>query len=92
MNDFFVSFQAYRRNYLYWVGSFVIVCSCGLVGIKEAILSKLNESMEKDVDKVDKIIITSLTILDPLTAVQLTDNYTNDVLRIEDEGNSAIEQ
>lgn len=48
--------------------------------------------MEKDVDKVDKIIITSLTILDPLTAVQLTDNYTNDVLRIEDEGNSAEEQ
>ena len=48
--------------------------------------------MEKDVDKVDKIIITSLTILDPLTAVQLTDNYTNDVLRIEDESKSATEQ
>lgn len=88
MNDFFISFQAYRRNYLYWVGSFVVVCSCGLVGIKEAILNKLNESIEKDVDKVDKIIITSLTILDPLTAVQLSDNYEN-VLRIEDEGNNA---
>ena len=91
MNDFFVSFQAYRRNYLYWVGSFVVVCSCGLVGIKEAILNKLNESIEKDVDKVDKIIITSLTVLDPLSAVQLTDNYTNDVIRIDD-GDSAEEQ
>lgn len=91
MNDFFVSFQAYRRNYLYWVGSFVVVCSCGLIGIKEAILNKLNESMEKDVDKVDKIIITSLTILDPLTAVQLTDGFANDIIRIED-GNSAEEQ
>ena len=90
MNDFFVSFQAYRRNYLYWVGSFVVVCSCGLIGIKEAILNKLNESMEKDVDKVDKIIITSLTILDPLTAVQLTDGFATDIIRIED-GNSAEE-
>lgn len=46
--------------------------------------------MEKDVDKVDKIIITSLTILDPLTAVQLTDGFANDIIRIED-GNSAEE-
>ena len=90
MNDFFVSFQAYRRNYLYWVGSSVVVCSCGLVGIKEAILNKLNESMEKDVDKVDKIIITSLTILDPLSAVQLASD-TNNVIKIEDNGNSAKE-
>ena len=40
--------------------------------------------------KVDMVVITSLTILDPLTAVQLSDNYEN-VLRIEDEGNSAEE-
>ena len=38
--------------------------------------------------KVDMVVITSLTILDPLTAVQLSDNYEN-VLRIEDNGNSA---
>lgn len=90
MNDFFISYQAYRRNYLYWVGSFVVVCSCGLGRIRAEILDKLNEQIEKDVDKVDMIIITSLTILDPLTAVQLTDNYTNDVIRI-DNGNSAEE-
>ena len=41
--------------------------------------------------KVDMVVITSLTILDPLTAVQLSDNYEN-VLRIEDKGNSATEQ
>ena len=40
--------------------------------------------------KVDMVVITSLTILDPLTAVRLSDNYEN-VLRIEDEGNSAEE-
>ena len=91
MNDFFVSFQAYRRNYLYWVGSFVVVCSCGLVGIKEAILNKVNEQIKEGEDKVDMVVITSLTILDPLTAVQLSDNYEN-VLRIEDEGNSATKQ
>ena len=45
---------------------------------------------EKNQDKVDTVVITSLTILDPLTAVQLSDNYEN-VLRIEDEGNSAEE-
>ena len=49
-----------------------------------------NEQIKEGEDKVDMVVITSLTILDPLTAVQLSDNYEN-VLRIEDEGNSAEE-
>ena len=91
MNDFFISFQAFQKTNCVGVGGIVVVCSCCLGRIRKAILDFNNSNCEEKY-KADTIIITSLTILDPLTAVQLTDNYTNDVLRIEDEGNSAEEQ
>ena len=90
MNDFFISFQAFQKTNCVGVGGIVVVCSCGLGRIRKAILD-FNNSKCDEKHKADTIIITSLTILDPLSAVQLTDNYTNDVLRIED-GNSAEEQ
>ena len=91
MNDFFIGYRAYRNNYLYGEGGYIVICSCGLNGIAAAILNKVNEQIKEGEDKVDMVVITSLTILDPLTAVQLSDNYEN-VLRIEDNGNSATEQ
>ena len=91
MNDFFISYRAYRNNYLYGEGGYIVSCSCGLNGITAAILNTVNEQINEGEDKVDMVVITSLTILDPLTAVQLSDNYEN-VLRIEDNGNSAEEQ
>ena len=91
MNDFFIGYRAYRNHYLYGEGGFIVICSCGLNGIMAAILNKVNEEIKEGEDKVDMVVITSLTILDPLTAVQLTDGFTNDIIRIED-GNSAEEQ
>ena len=90
MNDFFISFKAYQNKTCVGIGGIVVVCSCGIGRIRKAILDFNNSNCEEKY-KADTIIITSLSILDPLTAVQLTDNYTNDVIRIED-GNSAEEQ
>ena len=89
MNDFFISFQAFQKTNCVGVGGIVVVCSCGLGRIREAILD-FNNSKCDEKHKADTIIITSLTILDPLTAVQLTDGFANDIIRIED-GNSAEE-
>ena len=91
MNDFFISFQAFQKTNCVGVGGIVVVCSCGLGRIRKAILD-FNNSKCDEKHKADTIIITSLTILDPLTAVQLTDGFANDIIRIEDEGNSAEEQ
>lgn len=90
MNDFFISFVAYKGKCSVGIGGLVVVCSCGLGRIRKVILDYNNSHCEEKY-KADTIIITSLTVLDPLSAVQLTDNYTNDVIRIED-GNSAEEQ
>ena len=87
MNDFFISFQAFQKTNCVGVGGIVVVCSCGLGRIRKAILDFNNSKCEEKC-KADTIIITSLTILDPLTAVQLTDGFANDIIRIED-GNSA---
>ena len=90
MNDFFISFQAFQKTNCVGVGGIVVVCSCGLGRIRKAILD-FNKSKCDEEYKADTIIITSLTILDPLTAVQLTDGFANDIIRIEDEGNSVEE-
>lgn len=91
MNDFFISWQAYKNYCLRGVGAYIVVCSCGLGKIRQAILDCFNSKCEEKY-KADTIIITSLTVLDPLTAVQLTDNYTNDVIRIDDNSNTIKEQ
>ena len=90
MNDFFVSFVAYKGKCCVGIGGLVVVCSCALGRIRKAILDYNNSKCEEKY-KADTIIISSLTVLDALSAVQLTDNYTNDVLRIED-GDSAENQ
>ena len=90
MNDFFISFVAYKGKCSVGIGGIVVECSCGLGRIRKAILDFNNSKCEEKY-KADTIIITSLSILDPLTAVQLTDNYANDVIRIDD-GNSAAKQ
>ena len=89
MNDFFISFQTFQKTNCVGVGGIVVVCSCGLGRIRKAILD-FNNSKCDEKYKGDTIIITSLTILDPLTAVQLTDGFANDIIRIED-GNSAAQ-
>ena len=51
MNDFFISYRAYRNNYLYGEGGFIVICSCGLNGIAAAILNKVNEQIKEGEDK-----------------------------------------
>ena len=89
MNDFFVSYQAYKGKYLTGLGEFIIYCSCGLEGIRQAVLDSYNTRAKHDGNvEADNIVITSLAVLDPLSAVQLASD-TNKVIKIEDNGNSA---
>ena len=92
MNNFFISYQAYKGLYLTGLGEFIIYCSCGLEGIRQAILEAYNTHAKCHGNaKADSIVITSLTALDSLSAVQLASN-TNNVIKIDDNGNSAEEQ
>ena len=93
MNDFFISYIAFMGLRPIGLGEYIVYCSCGLEGIRQAVLDSYNTRAKHDGNvEADNIVITSLTILDPLTAVQLTDGFANDIIRIEDEGNSATEQ
>lgn len=92
MNNFFISYQAYKGKYLTGVGEFIIYCSCGLEGIRQPILESYNTYAKRHGNvKADYIVITSLTVLDPLSAVQLASDTPN-VIKIDDNGNSAKEQ
>ena len=87
MNNFFISYQAYKGLYLIGLGEFIIYCSCGLEGIRQAILEAYNTHAKCHGNaKADSIVITSLTALDSLSAVQLASN-TNNVIKIDDNGN-----
>ena len=89
MNDFFISYIAFMGLRPIGLGEYIVYCSCGLEGIRQAVLDSYNTRAKHDGNvEADNIVITSLTILDPLTAVQLTDGFANDIIRIED-GNSA---
>ena len=92
MNDFFISYQAYKGFRLIGLGEYIVYCSCGLEGIRQAVLDSYNTRAKHDGNvEADNIVITSLTVLDPLSAVQLASD-TNKVIKIEDNGNSAEEQ
>ena len=92
MNDFFISYQAYKGSRLVGIGEYIVYCSCGLGGIRQAVLEHFNISAKHyDGFEADNIIITSLTVLDPLSAVQLASDTCN-VIKIEDIGNSAEKQ
>ena len=92
MNDFFISYQAYKGFRLIGVGEYIVYCSCGLEGIRQAVLEHYNTRVKHHgAYEADNIVITSLTVLDPLSAVQLASD-TNKVIKIEDNGNSAEEQ
>ena len=92
MNDFFISYQAYKGSRLVGIGEYIVYCSCGLGGIRQAVVDSYNTRAKHDGNvEADNIVITSLTVLDPLSAVQLASDTPN-VIKIEDNGNSAEEQ
>ena len=89
MNDFFISYIAFMGLRPIGLGEYIVYCSCGLEGIRQAVLEHYNtRAKHHGAYEADNIVITSLTILDPLSAVQLASD-TNKVIKIEDNGNSA---
>ena len=78
---FFVAFNALNKGYVIGCGWFVIACSCCFGRMCEAILNCYNKNAPQ---KADSITITSLTVLDKQTAAQLSNNFTNSSLIIDD--------
>ena len=88
MNDFFISYIAFMGLRPIGLGEYIVYCSCGLEGIRQAVLKWFNTRAKDYGYEADNIVITSLTVLDPLSAVQLASDTPN-VIKIEDNGNSA---
>ena len=92
MNDFFISYIAFMGLRPISLGEYIVYCSCGLEGIRQAVLDSYNIRAKHDGNvEADNIVITSLTVLDPLSAVQLASDTCN-VIKIDDNGNSAAKQ
>ena len=90
MNDFFISYIAFRGLRPIGLGEYIVYCSCGLEGIRQAVLKWFNTRAKDYGYEADNIVITSLTVLYPLSAVQLASDTPN-AIKIEDNGNSAEE-
>lgn len=77
----FISFKAFNGKCEVGVGGLVVVCSCSHKRMVEALLEYYNKHAEH---KAEKIITTSLTFLDKQTAAQLSNNFTDNALIIDD--------
>ena len=86
---FFVSFNALNKGYVIGCGCYVIACSYSFVRMYEAILNRYNKNSPQ---KADGITITSLTVLDKHTAAQLSNNFTDNALIIDDGDNAEEKQ
>lgn len=82
---FFVSFKAFNGKGEVGIGGLVVVCSCDHKRMVEALLEYYNKHAEH---KAEKIITTALTFLDKQTAAQLSENFTNSALIIDDGENT----
>ena len=78
---FFVAFNTFLGKDHAGGGGMVLVCSCSLERMEEALLDYYNENAGH---KAEKVIITSLTVLDKQTASLLTKNFTDGALIIDD--------
>ena len=77
----FISFKAFNGKGEVGVGGLVVCCSCSHKRMVEALLEYYNKHAEL---KADKIITTALTFLDKQTAAQLSNNFTDNALIIDD--------
>ena len=73
---FFVAFKATCVKRVVGGGSILLVCSCGIRRMDEVLLDYYNKRASFG-NMADKVVITSLTVLDKQTAAQLSDNFTN---------------
>lgn len=78
---FFVAFNALNKGYVIGCGCYIIACSYCFVRMYEAILNRYNKNAPQ---KADGITITSLTVLDKQTAAQLSNDFTDGALIIDD--------
>ena len=60
-----------------------MVCSCSFERIGHAILNYYNECVNEEY-KADNVCITTLTVLDKQTAAQLSENFSDGALIIDD--------
>ena len=86
---FFVAFKATCVNRVVGGCSILLVCSCGIRRMDEVLLDYYNKRASFG-NMADKVVITSLTVLDKQTAAQLSDNFTNAL--IIDDGEKDEEQ
>lgn len=85
----FISFKAFNGKGEVGVGGLVVVCSCSHKRMVEALLEYYNKHAEH---KAEKIITTALTFLDKQTAAQLSNNFTDNALIIDDGDNAEEKQ
>lgn len=78
---FFVAFNALNKGYEIGCGCYIIACSYCFVRMYEAILNRYNKNSPQN---ADGITITSLTVLDKQTAAQLSNNFADGALIIDD--------
>ena len=80
---FFVAFKATCVKLVVGGGSILLVCSCGIRRMDEVLLDYYNKRASFG-NMADKVVITSLTVLDKQTAAQLSNNFTDNSLIIDD--------
>ena len=78
---FFVSFKSYYEKKHVGGGGLIVICSCSIERIEEALIDYYNKNAGH---KADKVIITAITVLDRQTAAQLSKNFTDGAIIIDD--------
>lgn len=78
---FFISFKAINGTRTVGGGGLVVGCSCGFDKIEEPLLNYYNGRARNE---ANDICITSLTVLDKQTASQLSNDFTDGALIIDD--------
>lgn len=86
---FFISFKAFDGKKHIGGGSIVVICSCNIERMVDVLLEDYNKDATR---KADKVIITSLTILDKHTSAQLSNDFTDCALIIDDGDNAEEEK
>lgn len=80
---FFVAFKAFNEKGEVGSGWIVVVCSCCIKRMYDAIIDYYNEHSSFE-NKANNVTFTALTVLDKQTAAQLSENFTNCALIIDD--------
>ena len=83
MKYFFVSFKSFNEKGEVGSGCLVVVCSCCLERIYDAIIDYYNERASFE-NKANQVTLTALTVIDKQTAAQLSNDFTDGSLIIDD--------